>query len=292
MRRRSFFRQLGGLGAATLAPPFEGSLAAAPPSARGPLGLHPFVEAHPEAVFIRRTKVAAKTDAEAIRREAHALFREVFELRNGQGDPERAGRGDQAEPHVDEEDRPDARDRDRPLRGRGPRGRASKEHGVPAGSIFVREGLMVEQPTTGYSEMATRAGVHYGDDHARTPLTVECPDGVVFRRTPLPRPVRDARQLPRERREAQDPLDGPDALREEPAGDERAAAHPLLRGNQPGDRRRLPARRAGARRRALRAAPQGGACRGGTRPRARGWRCGRSARSTTTRSSSRPSACT
>ena len=58
-----------------------------------------------------------------------------------------------------------------------------KELGVAPGSIFVREGLMVEQPTTGYAEMALRAGVHYGDDHSRTPTTKECPDGVVFRRT-------------------------------------------------------------------------------------------------------------
>ena len=42
---------------------------------------------------------------------------------------------------------------------------------------------MVEQPTTGYAEMARRTGVHYGDDHSRTPTTKECPDGVVFRRT-------------------------------------------------------------------------------------------------------------
>ena len=42
---------------------------------------------------------------------------------------------------------------------------------------------MVEQPTTGYAEMALRAGIHYGDADARTPTTRECPDGVVFRRT-------------------------------------------------------------------------------------------------------------
>ena len=47
----------------------------------------------------------------------------------------------------------------------------------------MREGLQVEQPTTGYAEMALRTGVHYGDDVARTPTTRECPDGVVFRRT-------------------------------------------------------------------------------------------------------------
>ena len=57
------------------------------------------------------------------------------------------------------------------------------ELGVPPSSIFVREGLAAEQPTTGYPELASRAGIHYGDDVARTPTTAECPDGVVFRRT-------------------------------------------------------------------------------------------------------------
>ena len=70
---------------ATVAAPGEWAFAAAPQPAAGPLGLHPFVEAHPEAVFIRRTKVAAKTDAEAIRREALALAREVFTVRRGPG---------------------------------------------------------------------------------------------------------------------------------------------------------------------------------------------------------------
>ena len=81
MRRRSFFRQLGGFGVATVAAPGEWAFAAAPEAAAAPLGLHPFVAAHPEAVFIRRTKVAAKTDTEALRKEALALAREVFTVR-------------------------------------------------------------------------------------------------------------------------------------------------------------------------------------------------------------------
>jgi hypothetical protein len=52
---------------------------------------------------------------------------------------------------------------------------ALREKGVSAESIFVREGLMVEQPTTGYPELARRAGIHYGDDVARTPTTKESP---------------------------------------------------------------------------------------------------------------------
>jgi uncharacterized protein (DUF362 family) len=182
MRRRSFFRQLGGLGAATLAAPAEWSHAATPPSATRPLGLHPFVEAHPEAVFIRRTKVAAKTDAEAMRREAQALAREVFTVRKGPGlaltqtvaiKPNLTSTKKTGLTHAIVTD---------PSVVEGLVG-GLVEQGISPGSIFVREGLMVEQPTTGYPEMALRAGIHYGDDHSRTPTTRECEDGVVFRRT-------------------------------------------------------------------------------------------------------------
>jgi len=180
--RRTFFRQLAGFGLATVASPDEWARASAPAATGGPLGLHPFIEAHPEAVFIRRTNVAVKTDSEAIRREALALAREIFALRKGPGlsatqtvafkpnltSTKKTGltHAIVTDPYVVE----GFIDGLKPL-------------GVRPESIYVREGLMVEQPTTGYPEMARRAGVHYGDDDARTPTTKECPDGVVFRRT-------------------------------------------------------------------------------------------------------------
>ena len=182
MSRRSFFRQLGGFGVATVAAPGEWAFPAVPDAAAGPLGLHPFIEAHPEAVFIRRTKVAAKTDAEAIRREALAFTRGVFTMRRGPGvsstqtvaiKPNLTSTKKTGLTHAIITDTYAVEGLVDGL----------KELGVAPGSIFVREGLMVEQPTTGYAEMALRAGVHYGDDHSRTPTTKECPDGVVFRRT-------------------------------------------------------------------------------------------------------------
>jgi hypothetical protein len=54
---------------------------------------------------------------------------------------------------------------------------------VAPGNIYLREGLSVSQPGTGYSELAQRSGVHYGDDDSRTPTPKECPNGVVFKRT-------------------------------------------------------------------------------------------------------------
>jgi uncharacterized protein (DUF362 family) len=182
MGRRSFFRQLGGFGAAALAAPDEWATAEAPLAASRPLGLHPFVEAHPEAVFIRRTKVAAKTDTEAIRREARALALEVFTVRKGPGlaltqtvaiKPNLTSTKKTGLTHAIVTD---------PFAVEGLVD-ALAEQGIARGSIFVREGLMVEQTTTGYPEMALRAGVHYGDEQSRTPTTKECPDGVVFRRT-------------------------------------------------------------------------------------------------------------
>jgi hypothetical protein len=182
MSRRSFFRQLGGFGVATVAAPNEWAFPAAPEAAAGPLGLHPFIEAHPEAVFIRRTKVAAKTDAEAIRREALAFARGVFTMRKGPGvsptqtvaiKPNLTSTKKTGLTHAIITDTYAVEGFVDGL----------KELGIAPGSIFVREGLMVEQPTTGYPEMALRAGIHYGDDVARTPTTKECPNGVVFRRT-------------------------------------------------------------------------------------------------------------
>jgi uncharacterized protein (DUF362 family) len=182
MSRRGFIGQLAGLGLVAASSPDDWALASEPTAPRGPVGVHPFIEAHPEAVFIRRTKVAVKTDAEAIRRETLALARQVFTFRKGPGlspaqtvgiKPNLTSTKNTGLTHaiitdtyavegiVD----------------------GFKELGVPADSIFVREGLRAVQATTGYAEMAQRTGAHYGDDALRTPTTVECPDGVVFRRT-------------------------------------------------------------------------------------------------------------
>ena len=182
MSRRGFFGQLAGFSVATVAAPPEWALGAPPSPPASALGLHPFVEAHPEAVFVRRTHVAAKTDAEAIRREALALARPLFSLRKGPGvasaprvaiKPNLTSTKKTGLTHAIVTD---------PFAVEGLID-GLKEHGIAPGSIYVREGLMVEQPTTGYPELARRAGVHYGDDDARTPSTLECPDGVVFRRT-------------------------------------------------------------------------------------------------------------
>jgi hypothetical protein len=146
------------------------------------IGLHPFIEAHPEAVFIRRTRVATKDDSEGKRREALELARRIFVPvdTNGLLPTDRfaikpnltgtLGKGRDfaiiTDSYVTE-------------------GLIEGLHqaGVSAGNIYVRDGLNVDQDGIGYHEMAQRTGVHYSDDDCRQPAPRECPQGVVFRRT-------------------------------------------------------------------------------------------------------------
>jgi uncharacterized protein (DUF362 family) len=145
-------------------------------------GLHPFIEAHPEAVFIRRTGVTSKNDADAKKHEGGALAKQIFTLRDTPGIPltnkfaikpnltETSGTGLThaivTDPFVVE-------------------GliESMKQMGIAPQNIYVREGLMRDQPGIGYSQMAQRTGVHYADDDSRAPTTKDCPNGVVFKRT-------------------------------------------------------------------------------------------------------------
>lgn len=73
LSRRSFLQ----LGAAAAALPGL-KLAAAPKTPQPYFGVHPFIEANPNAVFIRRTKVADKMDSAATLREGLELARRIF----------------------------------------------------------------------------------------------------------------------------------------------------------------------------------------------------------------------
>ncbi len=146
------------------------------------VGLHPFIEAHPEAVFIRLTHVTTRTDSQAKRREAFDLARKIFVPCESPGlsttdrfaiKPNLTGtlgKGKDfaiiTDPYVVE-------------------GLVDglRQVGVKAGNIYARDGLNVDQPGIGYQEMSQRSGVHYSDDENRSPAPRECPDGVVFRRT-------------------------------------------------------------------------------------------------------------
>lgn len=150
--------------------------------ARSYFGLHPFLEAHPEAVFVRKTHVTSKEDSEGKKREGLRLAQQIFVLRDSPGIPlsyrfaikpnltSTVGTGTTHAIVTD------SYAVEGLIEG-------MKQLGVPADRIYTREGLMESQRGVGYIEMAERTGVHYADPDSRTAVLKECPDGVVFKRT-------------------------------------------------------------------------------------------------------------
>ena len=86
MDRRKFLKAIGTAGTVALLNPMD-VLVKNTMAAPNYFGLHPFIEAHPEAVFIKRTNVFRKTDAEAKRKEGLELAREIFTLKDTPGIP-------------------------------------------------------------------------------------------------------------------------------------------------------------------------------------------------------------
>ena len=177
MDRRTFLQTVAGCGVAALAPPAARGL-----TSGSYFGLHPFIESHPEAVFVWRTAAASKNDTERKRKAGRGLAERIFTLRDAPGVPlhhkfaikpnltATSGTGLRhaivTDPFVVE-------------------GivEGMKQLGIAPGNIYVRDGLMRDQRGIGYREMADRMGVHYADDAARAVTARECPDGVVIRRT-------------------------------------------------------------------------------------------------------------
>ena len=75
--RRRFFKVILGAGAALNARPIR-VLASRHQTSAGYFGVHPFVENHPEAVFIIRTAVKEKTDTAAKKQVGLTFGRSVF----------------------------------------------------------------------------------------------------------------------------------------------------------------------------------------------------------------------
>jgi hypothetical protein len=84
MNRRTFLKSAGVAGAASLLQP-SWAWPRAYQDAPRYFGLHPFVAAHPEAVFIKRTQVSEKTDSAAKKQEGQTLARELFTLQDTPG---------------------------------------------------------------------------------------------------------------------------------------------------------------------------------------------------------------
>lgn len=77
MKRRDFIKAIGAVGTAALVQP-ESVLARARQKRAAYFNLHPFVAAHPEAVFVKTTAVPTKTDVAAKRQASLDLARELF----------------------------------------------------------------------------------------------------------------------------------------------------------------------------------------------------------------------
>ena len=202
MDRREFLK-VAGVGAAGLAlrpaQVFAGRMANA-----SFFGLHPFIEAHPEAVFIKKTHVSFKTSAEEKKNEGVALVNDIFTLQDTAGvplshklaiKPNLTCTGD-----VNEETMGIITDTDfveGTVEG-------LKTLGVPVDNIYMREGNWLgdaycpgERDKSPYVAMGERTEAHLTDfDSGRqahelslrtleegTEVTwVDCPDGVVFSR--------------------------------------------------------------------------------------------------------------
>ena len=81
MHRREFIKTIAAAGAMTLVDP-RNPLAGRTIASSGYFGLHQFIETHPNAVFIKRTNVAYKTDSGAKKQEGFELAGEIFTRRS------------------------------------------------------------------------------------------------------------------------------------------------------------------------------------------------------------------
>ncbi len=177
MDRREFLQVAAGAGAVVAAGPAWAF--SRPPASY--FGLHPFIQAHPEAVFILRTNVTDRKDAAAKQSIGKALAGQLFTLQDKPGislsskiaiKPNltyNAKSGDTYAIVTDREFLGGMID-------------GMKETGFSAGQIYVRDGLGTRQTDTKYQDMAARTGVHYDDSTERETAMRDCPGGVVFKR--------------------------------------------------------------------------------------------------------------
>jgi len=145
------------------------------------LGLHPFIQSHPEAVFVLRTNVADRKDAAAKQSVGKTLVRRLFTLQDEPGVPLSSKIAIKPNlTHNNNSGDAYAIITDREFLGGMIDG--IKEIGVSGSQIYVRDGMGTNQRDTKYQDMAARTGVHYDDAADRGTAMKDCPEGVVFNR--------------------------------------------------------------------------------------------------------------
>lgn len=177
MERREFLQIAAGAGAVLA----TGQAWAASRRGAAYFALHPFVEAHPEAVFVLRTHVADRKDTDAKQSIGRTLARQLFSLQRRTGIPLSSKIA--IKPNLTSNCRSGdtyAIITDREFVGGMVDGMT--QTGFSASRIYVRDGIGTNQPDTKYQDMAERAGVHYDDPADRETIFQECPGGVVFKR--------------------------------------------------------------------------------------------------------------
>jgi len=205
MKRREFIKKLSVAGISSVLYPFNSI-----PSTRNTksnfLALHPFIEAHTEAVFIKITNVNQKTDCDAKKNEGLDFARNIFSLSTDNGVPfswkiglkpnltHTTGHGNTSEGMGIITDKCFVEGLIEGI----------KELGFPAENLYIREGNWLgdgyfpyDLTYTGYPEMAERTGVHlldFSTGRQIQDLTIDtliegeeviwkdCPDGIVFDR--------------------------------------------------------------------------------------------------------------
>jgi hypothetical protein len=213
MDRRDFLRSVGVIGTASLLGP-ELILASSRQTSLRYFNLHPFIAAHPEAVFIKRTHVAVKTDSAAKKQEGTALVREIFVPQDVPGIP--LSQKIAIKPNLtnggNRTDNLMGIDTDVDFVEGVIEG--MKELGLRGEQFYMREGNHLGDAydpnpgvVMGYRPMAKRMGAHLTDlDSGRDMANVrfadlregsevtwvEVPDGVIFRRIGYVSPINQA----------------------------------------------------------------------------------------------------
>jgi uncharacterized protein (DUF362 family) len=177
MERREFLQVAAGAGAVLA----TGRAWAFSRPAASHFALHPFIESHPEAVFVLRTNVIDRKDAAAKQSIGKTLARQLFTLQDAPGIPLSSKIAIKPNlTHNNNSGDTYAIITDREFLGGMIDG--MKQTGFSAGRTYVRDGMGTNQTDTKYQDMAAGAGVHYDDSADRQTAFKDCPGGVVFKR--------------------------------------------------------------------------------------------------------------
>jgi uncharacterized protein (DUF362 family) len=201
--RRTFIKTAAAAGASIALRPLS-ALGGTAETATAGFGVHPFVDSHPDAVFIMRTSVDLKTNAAAIKQAGLSFGRSVFISQDVEAGGIPLTRDIAIKPNLTCRRSSDSR-----YTVEGTMGivtdssfvegviESLKELGLPGSRFYIREvSCPVDFSDSGYTAMAQRTGAELRDLSAKVGVIseadlqwIDVPAGVWFRRIPYLRPV-------------------------------------------------------------------------------------------------------